>query len=153
MLTSLPVQNRVHWVAWKKIYRPLAAGGLGIRSLEDTIYGLHGKFAWKFLAHDMLWTRILLQKYGSDSSYDEHSLCSNSSKLWKTLFPYFERLISLSQWQVGRGDISFWWANWCGEILNPGFNQEVIVCGGLNDLDSMEPLLTEDQMDQVKMIV
>lgn len=101
----------------------------------------------------MLWTRILLQKYGHHSSYDEHSLCSNSSKLWKTLFPYFERLISLSQLQVGRGDISFWWANWCGDFLNPGFNQEVMVCGGLNHLDSMEPLLTEDQMDQVKMIV
>lgn len=32
-------QRRLHWVAWEDICSPYGEGGLGIRSLKDTIFG------------------------------------------------------------------------------------------------------------------
>lgn len=137
-------QNRVHWVAWRKVCRPLSAGGLGIRSLGDTISGPHGKLAWKILAHDTLWTRMLLQKYGKDSVYNGNSRFSNSSRLWKTIYPHFQRLINVSQWQVGRGEMSFWGSNWCGEVLSLGMNAALTVQEGLHQIDNLKHELSEE---------
>lgn len=41
-----------------------------------------------------------------------------ASKLWCTLFPHFQRLQAMSQWQVGKGEISFWRSNWSGEAFD-----------------------------------
>lgn len=57
-----------------EVCRPLSEGGLGICSVEDTIFGLHGKLAWKILSQDSHWTRMLLQKYGPDSVYNIASI-------------------------------------------------------------------------------
>lgn len=40
-------QQRLQWVSWKAVCAPPNEGGLGIRSLSDTIHGCQGKLAWK----------------------------------------------------------------------------------------------------------
>lgn len=81
-------QSRTHWVSWRKISRPIAEGGLGIRSVKDTIFGLHGKLAWKIPSQQSLWTRMILQKYGRDSVYEANNFRMISSSLWRNLFPH-----------------------------------------------------------------
>lgn len=44
-LWSQSGHNRVHWVALKKICRPLSNMGLGVLSLGDMTYSLHGELS------------------------------------------------------------------------------------------------------------
>lgn len=46
-LWSQKGQHRTHWVSWRKVCRPESEGGLRVGSIADTIFGLHGKLAWK----------------------------------------------------------------------------------------------------------
>lgn len=76
---------------------------------------------------------MVLQKYGEDSIYDDTTLGANSSNLWRTIFPHFQRLNQMSCWEIGKGDISFWKCNWCGEVLNSSFNPVLTVRDGIGD--------------------
>lgn len=80
-------QNRVQWVSWKKVTRPIREGGLGIRRFVDTLYGLHGKLAWRIMEGKSLWWRMLLAKYGVIDGNIQ--IRQSSSRLWKVLFPAF----------------------------------------------------------------
>lgn len=97
-------QSRFNWVSWKIICTPVEEGGLGIRSIHETVHGLNGKLAWKTISQETLWTRLLRQKYGVQSVYSTTALRANSSKLWRTLFPHFQTLLQMSHWEVGKGD-------------------------------------------------
>lgn len=37
--------TRIHWVSWSKVCRSESKGGLGVRSMADTIFELHRKLA------------------------------------------------------------------------------------------------------------
>lgn len=126
-LWSQQGQGRMNWVSWKRICTPVEEGGLGIRSIHETVHGLHGKLAWKIISKETLWTRLLRQKYGVQSVFSPTALRTNSSNLWRTLFPHFQTLLQMSHWEVGKGDIQFWSTNWCGEILGPEHEEELSV--------------------------
>lgn len=40
-------QKRMHWVSWEEVCTSFSEGGIGLRTLKDTIYGLQGRLAWK----------------------------------------------------------------------------------------------------------
>lgn len=145
-------QSRTHWVSWRKISRPIADGGLGIRSVKDTIFGLHGKLAWKILSQQSLWTRMILQKYGRDSVYEANNFRVISSSLWRNLFPHFRNLLSMSHWQVGKGAISFWRTNWIGEVLQPNFSMALTVKQGIENMDQISYLLSYEQLERIGLI-
>lgn len=151
-LWSQKGNHRTHWVSWQKICQPISEGGLGIRSVSEAIFGLHGKLAWKILAQHSLWTRMLLQKYGTKSVYEATNLRANSSPLWRTVFPHLQRILSMSHWQLGRGDISFWCSNWSGEVLQPSFNADVTVKQGLQNLHQVAHLFTYEQLEDFGLI-
>lgn len=47
-------QKRTHWLSWDEVCKPYQEGGLGLRTLKDTNYGLQGKLAWKVYAGNTL---------------------------------------------------------------------------------------------------
>lgn len=116
------------------------------------VFGLHGKLAWKILSQNSIWARIIVQKYGSNSVGDSRALRRNSSYLWRALFPHFQNFIEMSQWQVGRGDISFWCSNWGGEVLNMNYNATLNVREGIHNIDQIAHLLSYDQLDRIRLV-
>lgn len=46
----------------------------------------------------------------------------------------------------------FWCSNWCGSVLPPGFNLELIVREGLNPISTMGYLLSAEQMERVRLV-
>lgn len=98
-------QHRTHWVSWERVTTSKEEGGLGIRKICDTMYGLHGKLAWNIFSGESLWARLLYQKYGLQSVHGLRPPRPNSSRLWKVLWPHFQNLQVMSQWRVGSGQI------------------------------------------------
>lgn len=101
-------QSRVHWVKWEDICMPTEEGGLGIRCLSLIQDWLHGKLMWQVLQGSSLWARFAPAKFGRGNIYTPHS---QHSPLWDSIVSHWPRLINLSQWIVGLGDISFWGDN------------------------------------------
>lgn len=95
---------------------------------------------------------MLLQKYGTASVYNATALRNNSSTFWRTLFPHFQVLISMSHWQVGKGDIPFRGTNWCGEVFNMEVNTDLMVYDGLQNFHQVEYLFTEAQRARVPLV-
>lgn len=58
----------------------------------------------------------------------------------------------MSCWEIGKGDVSFWNTNWCGEILHEGFNPGLKVRDGIRDLHNIEHLLTYEQLDKIRIV-
>lgn len=110
--------KRTHWVAWDDVCSKFSEGGLGIRSLNDTIFGLQGKLDWKVYAGDTLWTRILRQKYGIDCANHAHTRNQSASLLWRQLYKLFQHFEDIRCWTIGRGNVSYWKANWIGTVLD-----------------------------------
>lgn len=94
--------KRTHWVAWDDVCSPFYEGGLGIRSLQDTIKGLQGKLAWKVYAGDTLWTRMLRQKYGIDWSTQAYTRQQSASLVWDHLYTHFQHFQDIECWTLGK---------------------------------------------------
>lgn len=141
-------QNWIHWVTWKKITKPLSEGGLGIHSLSDKIYGLHGKLAWRLLSGNSLWASLIMQKYGALTGSAQYR--TNSSRLWNALNPHFQQIHLLSHWQVGRGDIPFWMANWLGEALNPESTSTLTVLETILRIETIQEGVNSDSLLKIQ---
>lgn len=142
-------QNRSHWVSWDKISTPTDTGGLGIRKLSETIYGLHGKLAWNIFPGESLLARLLYEKYGLLGIHGQHTFRPNySSRLWKVLYLHFQNLQHMSCWRVGEGSIRFWQTNRIGEILDASSDSAWTLKHGMENLASIQHMLTDDQISR-----
>lgn len=144
--------KRTHWVAWEKVCAPCSEGGLGFRSLKDTILGLQGKLAWKVFAGDTLWTRHLRQKYRINCYMEACSRTQSASRLWRQLYPHFQQFQDLGRWNIGKGHVSFWKSNWLGTILDRTNSSNITVREGLGELEKWRPALTEDQWIRASLV-
>lgn len=137
-------QKRLHWAAWEEICRPYNEGGLGIRTLKETVYGLQGKLAWKVYAGNSLWSNLLRQKYGANYNTGTFISQQSSAALWRQIYTHFQNLGDIGRWSVGQGRISFWKDNWLGTILDRTNSSDITVREGLQQLDKWRPALTEE---------
>lgn len=142
-------QKRLHWVAWKEVCTPFKEGRLGIRSLQDTVYGLQGKLAWKVYAGNTIWTKLLRQKYGTKTYTRQQS----ASTLWRKIYRHLQNFDEIDRWSVGQGTISFWKDNWLGMILDRTNSSDITVCEGLQEIDKWRPSLTDEEWSKAKLVV
>lgn len=142
-------QKRLHWVAWKEVCTPFKEGGLGIRSLQDTVYGLQGKLAWKVYAGNTIWTKLLRQKYGTKTYTRQQS----ASTLWRKIYRHLQNFDEIDRWSVGQGTISFWKDNWLGMILDRTNSSDITVREGLQEIDKWRPSLTDEEWSKAKLVV
>lgn len=109
-------RHRKRWVSWSQICRPLAEGGLGIRSLDQVMTALHAKRCWSVILGESAWAQYMVRKYG-DPTEDNYSMPYQPSQLWRAMVKIFPVVYNLCTWVVGRGLIPIWGSNWCGTIL------------------------------------
>lgn len=69
---------------------------------------------WQALQGTWLWARFARAKYYQADTFVKYCV---SSPLWNSIVSHLTRLLKLTQWAVGHGDISFWGDNWIGEPL------------------------------------
>ncbi|KAJ0511446.1 putative RNA-directed DNA polymerase [Helianthus annuus] len=52
--------NKMHWVRWENVTKPIASGGLGLGSLKDMNSGLLAKWAWRYKTEaGRLWRKVI----------------------------------------------------------------------------------------------
>lgn len=145
-------QKRTHWLSWDEVCKPYQEGGLGLRTLKDTNYGLQGKLAWKVYAGNTLWTKLLRQKYGVNSASGEFTRRQSASALWRQIYPHFQNFYDIGRWTVGQGKISFWRTNWLGKVLDPTNSSHLTVRQGILELEKWKPALREEEWSRAQQV-
>lgn len=108
--------NRKHWVAWVSLCLPVAEGGIGVRSISDVKKAFHLKLCWLLCTSDSVWADFMRCKYGVSKSPIFWSGPQRGSVLWKSLRGYNKLFSGLCGWNIGKGDVSFWFDNWSPEF-------------------------------------
>lgn len=82
-----------------------------MRSLNDVSKALYSKLWWNFKTSTSLWSTYMSNKYCKK----QHSLLAESkgaSHVWKKMVEVKEEVEHNIWWQIGSGEVSFWFDNW-----------------------------------------
>jgi hypothetical protein len=115
-----PDKRKLVTVAWKKICRPIAQGGLNIRSLSSLNKASNLKLCWTLLNSQCSWAKLLRDRVIRGRKIIQHHI---SSSIWSSIREEYSVVMENSIWLLGNGeDINFWNDNWSGSILADFFN-------------------------------
>lgn len=127
-------KRSIHWVAWAKICRDKAEGGLGLKNLKALNFALLGKWRWRLKTEEQrLWVRVLHEKYGAYGGVEKTTERMYSG-WWKSLLSLEKENSGFRrEWfsaaikrVVGNGTkTQFWTDNWMddGDCLRVRFSR------------------------------
>jgi hypothetical protein len=102
-------------ISWKKICRPLAQGGLNIRSLIHINKASNLKLCWNMVNSQTSWAILLKDRVFRKGKTIQHHIFSS---IWSSIKEEFNVLKDNTVWLVGNGErINFWLDSWCGDPL------------------------------------
>lgn len=79
-----PEKKKMCWVAWSKLAKPKALGGLGFREIQDFNTGLLAKLSWRLLKNpSCLLAKILGGKYYHNVSFLSCKPSTSASHGWR----------------------------------------------------------------------
>lgn len=97
---SCNTTSKTHWIKWKDVYRPTSEGGLGLRSMADTVEAYSYKLWWRFRERKSLWAEYMYKKYWSISSALNIYRSSRFSPTWRRMFRAGLKCQSLIRWML-----------------------------------------------------
>ncbi|PKU72688.1 Putative ribonuclease H protein [Dendrobium catenatum] len=106
---------KMNWTSWSKLCGPLNEGGLGCKSITDSIIVSSMKIWWNFRKNKSLWASFMNFKYCKG----KHPLCCcykhGDSSILKRLCQIKNIMESLIAWGLNSGNCFFWQDNWLFE--------------------------------------
>jgi ribonuclease HI len=102
-------------VSWKKICRPLAQGGLNVRSLIHLNKASNLKLCWSLTNSQASWAVLLRDRVFRKGKAIRYHVFSS---IWSSIKEEFDVIKDNSVWLLGNGqNINFWHDKWCGDPL------------------------------------
>ncbi|KAG7567714.1 Ribonuclease H domain [Arabidopsis thaliana x Arabidopsis arenosa] len=110
-------KKKQHLLSWKKVCRPKAEGGLGLRPAQDMNKALVAKVGWRLIQDKTsLWARVLRSKYKVGEVQDPSWLKPKSSwsSTWRSIGVGLREVVARGiGWVPGDGKIiRFWVDRW-----------------------------------------
>lgn len=109
---SCNTTRETHWIKWADACRPTSEGGLGLRSMADSVEAYSFKLWWRFREQKSLWAQYMYKKYWSISAALNIYRSSRFSPVWRRMFGAGIKCQSYIRWMLGSGKISFWDDTW-----------------------------------------
>ncbi|KAK2364421.1 hypothetical protein QL285_089294 [Trifolium repens] len=117
-------------VSWKKLCRPLAQGGLNVRSLTHLNKASNLRLCWSMTNSQASWAVLLRDRVFRKGKAIRYHI---SSSLWSSIKEEFGVIKDNSVWLLGNGaNINFWLDNWCGDPLAEQLHIPVPLRGSLS---------------------
>lgn len=103
-------KRKMCWVAWDKLTKPKASGGLGLRDIQIFNQALLGKVAWRILTvPNCLLARVLTGKYCHKRSFLEAQLPAVCSHGWRSILHGRDLLQEHMGKAIGNGQTTKVW--------------------------------------------
>ncbi|KAG0471308.1 hypothetical protein HPP92_015854 [Vanilla planifolia] len=93
---------RHHWAAWKRIAKPIAGGGMGIRDLASQVMAHSAKLWWRLFNVKSPWTDFIRSSYIDNR--DGIRISSGDSPGWRRLASFHLRWKALAAWDDDPGE-------------------------------------------------
>lgn len=78
-------EQKIHWVAWRKMTESKEEGGLGFKDLQSFNDALLAKQLWRLITKpNSLMSRVLKQKYFPKANLFQAKIPTNASWLWRS---------------------------------------------------------------------
>ncbi|KAL0394947.1 UNVERIFIED_CONTAM: putative mitochondrial protein [Sesamum latifolium] len=88
-------EAKIHWIAWRKMCKTKALGGMGFRRLKELNEALLAKQAWRVAMNpDTLLYRVLQHKYFPNSSFCNANFGAAPSFTWRSLLRSRDLLVA-----------------------------------------------------------
>jgi hypothetical protein len=96
------------WVKWNIMVVPKLLGGWGLKNIHLFSKALAAKVGWRLITTDILWTKVVTQKYICPDTVEEWirrpvKVAANCTIIWKALVKYFQVVGEGLAWRVGNG--------------------------------------------------
>ncbi|XP_048619867.1 uncharacterized protein LOC125590358 [Brassica napus] len=105
LMRSNPIHSNEIWVAWEKLIKPKAHGGLGIRDIQAFKKALLAKQTWRIITKpDCLLSRILRGKYCTNASFLQVSETKTMSHGWRSIIAGRDLLVTRLGKVIGNGE-------------------------------------------------
>ncbi|KAL0287996.1 UNVERIFIED_CONTAM: putative mitochondrial protein [Sesamum radiatum] len=109
--------HRVHWVAWKAMFKTEKCRGLGFRHLATFNDALLAKQAWRIIQHPhTLVSRLFKAKYFQQTDYFHVRLGARPSLTWRSILGVRGLIVAESRWRVA---LKEWRIDLIHKILHP----------------------------------
>ena len=113
-------KRKIVTVAWKKVCKPFAKGGLGIISLITLNQASNLKLRWDLITSQQPWAILLRKRAIRGRKPINYHIFSS---IWSSVKSDFQSILNNSQWILGSGDdIRFWTDPWCGPPIADSLN-------------------------------
>ncbi|KAL0411457.1 UNVERIFIED_CONTAM: hypothetical protein Slati_3735400 [Sesamum latifolium] len=107
--------RRLHWSSWNRLCYPEEEGGLGVRSLSDTVAAFSQKLWWRFRTSSSLWASFLKKRYCKRSCPVSTKIYSSGTSQWRRMRHAEKQTEKLIFWSLEKGEVCFWHDNWLGD--------------------------------------
>lgn len=112
----------IYWLAWNRLCRPKAEGGMGFRDMGSFNTALLAKQAWRIITHpDNLLSQVLKAKYFPRSPFLLAELGDRPSLTWRSILMARPFLETGLRRRIGNGaDTPIWGVPW---LVSEGFGK------------------------------
>ena len=107
-------EKKLAWIAWEKMCKPKADGGMGFKDLKAFNLALLAKQGWRLMQNpDSLTHRVLKVKYFLESNFMEAQVGKKPSYTWRSLMEAKNVLERGLRWSIGNGQrVRIWGDRW-----------------------------------------
>lgn len=106
--------GKYHWTDWNNLCYLYNEGGANFRCLADTCHAFQAKQWWRLRTTNSLWKEFMEAKFFHNKHPSVAQWNSGQPQNWKYLCNIKEDVESNILWNIGDGDVSFWYDNWTG---------------------------------------
>ncbi|XP_074271423.1 uncharacterized protein LOC141595357 [Silene latifolia] len=139
-------KKMIFWVAWNKLVKPKADGGIGFRDFRLFNLALLGKQAWRLITNSgSLWSRLIKARYYPEDDFMTASMGHNPSYTWRNIFEARSVMEQGLRKRIGDGQETLIWGHaW---VPNTQTGQIISPCLPGNEGMRVSELLREDGRD------
>ncbi|KAL0009260.1 hypothetical protein SO802_010762 [Lithocarpus litseifolius] len=107
-------ERKIPWIAWDKLCKPKADGGMGFKDLKSFNLALLAKQGWRLLHNqNTLFHQVFKAKYFENSTFLEAELGKHPSFAWRSIMAAKNVVAEGTRWSVGKGNkIRLWEDKW-----------------------------------------
>ncbi|KAK4402962.1 hypothetical protein Sango_1036900 [Sesamum angolense] len=96
--------NKIHWIAWKKLCGGKKTSGLGFKDLRTFNLAMLAKQGWRIFKNpNLLLSRILKARYFSRGEFFDAKVGCNASYTWRSILDAQPILEDGIRWHIGDG--------------------------------------------------
>ena len=136
-------ERKIPWIAWDKLCKSKAEGGMGFRDLKAFNLALLAKQGWRLMQNqNSLFHQVFKAKYFANDTFLDAQLGKRPSFAWRSIMAAKDVILEGTRWNIGNGaKVRVWEDKW---MPTPSSYKVVSPCMTLSNGDYVSCLIDQE---------